>query len=150
MQYFMGHMFYYACYDEMLICRSFKVYDIMFHNYQHDYEVIKSSMFIWSWSMSFNQVITKVRIVSYRLFSLCRPKRIKEMVSWYAYNILALVTRTCTPSLTIGQARFMRYVHHNKDHLRWKIMLVPLALHNLCLVRKWLLFTGFTRFYFVL
>ena len=78
----MWRMFYEACYDEMFIWRSFKVYNIMFSQIINMIMVcLKINIFYDHDACHLiNQVITKDKTVSYHPFSLCRPKDIKETV----------------------------------------------------------------------
>ena len=64
-----------------------------------------------------NQVITKIKSVSYRMFSFFRPNDIKEPVLMKSYDVLASVAMTCTLSSTIGRPLFTRYVYHDEDRL---------------------------------
>ena len=53
----------------------------IFTIYKHDYDVFKAQRFYFHDACHLiNQVITKDKIVSYRPFSLCRPKGIKGTV----------------------------------------------------------------------
>ena len=101
-------------------------YVVMFYiftSYKHDHDVqvmmFKFYVQIYDHEAChlIKQVITKLKAVSYRPFSLCRPKGIKETVFHVIY-VFALLTEDLLPSLTIGWARSTRYVHHDEDPLR--------------------------------
>ena len=75
-------MFYEACYDEMFIWQSFKVFDIIFSQIINVIMIIFKAQYFYDndGCHLINQMITKDKTMPYRPFSLCWPKGIKGMI----------------------------------------------------------------------
>ena len=99
MQYCYVRLFYEICYDE-----TFYVMHVLL-KYEASYEwwnifmmkVLRFTISLWCFKVQCiydhdachlnNQVITKLKVVPYRPFSLCRPKGIKETVFMYVMYV---------------------------------------------------------------
>ena len=92
---------------------------------KHDYDTFEvQSSYDHDACVLNSQVITKVKTVSYYTFSLCRSKDIKETISWYIYDVLALLVENLVhPHRLLVERAPPRYTHYDADPLRWKIML---------------------------
>ena len=68
----------------MLKCFKYVVMFYIFTSYKHDHDV---QIYDHEACHLIKQVITKLKAVSYRPFSLCRPKGIKETVFMYVMYV---------------------------------------------------------------
>ena len=74
-----------------------------------------------------NQVLSKVKTVSYRLFSLCRPKGIKRTVLMKSYDVFGLSREDLVHPRWLLVERVPRDTYTKmrsskmKDKVRWKL-----------------------------